>query len=428
VLAKNPEATIYAGMCEVRPGEVVHVNRNGITKRRYWKLTARDHEDDLPHTIRTVTELLEDIVQRQIVADVPLCSLLSGGLDSSSVTAMAHRAMAVQHGGRIRSFSVDFADHGAAFVAGDFHKSSDTPFVRDFVDHVGSDHTEVVLDSRELADPGLNRAVIQASDFPLSLSGDMFSSLYRLFQAVRAESTVALSGESADEVFGGYPWFHDPKAVDAATFPWLATTGGTFDGTQVLDADLLERLNLPEFEADSYAQAIDETPVHNGEDAVERRMREISYLHLTRFVQFLLDRKDRMSMAVGLEVRVPFCDHRLVEYVFNIPWHMKTFDGREKSILRAATRELLPSSIVERQKNPYPSTQDPAYEKAIRADVVEILEDRSHPATYLLNRKAMKDILARPLGNASSLPQRAGLERARSISAWVKDYGVVLDL
>jgi asparagine synthase (glutamine-hydrolysing) len=256
----------------------------------------------------------------------------------------------------------------------------------------------------------------------------MFSSLYRLFQAVRAESTVALSGESADEVFGGYPWFHDPKAVDAATFPWLATTGGTFDGTQVLDADLLERLNLPEFQADSYAQAIAETPLRKGEDAVERRMREISYLHLTRFVQFLLDRKDRMSMAVGLEVRVPFCDHRLVEYVFNIPWRLKTFDGREKSILRAATRELLPNSIVERQKNPYPSTQDPAYEKAIRADVVEILEDRSHPAANLLNRKAMKDILARPLGNASSLPQRAGLERARSISAWVKDYGVVLDL
>jgi asparagine synthase (glutamine-hydrolysing) len=149
------------------------------------------------------------------------------------------------------------------------------------------------------------------------------------------------------------------KAVEAATFPWLATTGGTFDGARVLDADLLEQLRLPEFEADSYAQAIAETPLHNGEDAVERRMREISYLHLTRFVQFLLDRKDRMSMAVGLEVRVPFCDHRLVEYVFNIPWHLKTFDGREKSILRAATRELLPDSIVEREKNPYPSMVGP---------------------------------------------------------------------
>jgi asparagine synthase (glutamine-hydrolysing) len=428
VLAKNPESTIYAGMHEVRPGQVVRVNRNGLTKRRYWKLTAREHEDDLPRTIGTVTELLDDIVRKQIVADVPLCSLLSGGLDSSTVTAMAHRAICARQGERIRSFSVDFADHGAAFVAGDFHKSSDTPFVRDFVAHVGCDHTEVVLDSRELADRELNRAVMQASDFPLSVSGDMFSSLYRLFQAVRAQSTVALSGESADEVFGGYPWFHDPKAVDAATFPWLVTTGGTFAGTQVLDADLLRRLDLPKFQADSYAQAIAETPVRKGEDAAERRMREISYLHLTRFVQFLLDRKDRMSMAVGLEVRVPFCDHRLVDYVFNIPWHLKTFDGREKSILRAAARELLPGSIVERQKSPYPSTQDPAYEKAVRADVAEILEDRSHPAASLLNRKAIKDMLARPVGNTSSLTDRAGLERARSISSWVKDYGVQLDL
>src|SRR6202048_533914 len=152
------------------------------------------------------------------------------------------------------------------------------------------------------------------------------------------------------------------------------------------------------------------------------------YLQLQRFVQFLLDRKDRMSMAVGLEVRVPFCDHRLVDYVFNIPWHLKTFDGREKSILRAATRELLPSSIVERQKSPYPSTQDPAYEKAVRTEVAEILEDRSHPATALLNRRVIEDLLMKPLGTTSSPPERAGRERARSISVWVKDYGVALDL
>ena len=427
VLVKTPEATVYAGMHEVRPGQVVRVTRHGLTKRRYWQLTAQEHEDDLSQTIKTVAGLLEDIVRRQIVADVPLCSLLSGGLDSSTVTAMAHRAIAAQDGARLRSFSVDFADHGAAFVAGDFHKASDMPFVRDFVAHVGCDHTEVVLDSRELADRNLNRAVLQAADFPLSVSGDMFASLYRLFQAVRLESTVALSGESADEVFGGYPWFHDPKAVEAATFPWLATSGGTFDGTRVLDPELLEALNLEEFRADSYAQAVAETPVRKGEDARERRMREISYLHLTRFVQFLLDRKDRMSMAVGLEVRVPFCDHRLVEYVFNIPWHMKTFDGREKSILRAAARELLPASILERVKSPYPSTQDPAYEKAVREDVSGILKDQAHPAASLLNKEAIEDLLAQPLGATSSLRDRAGLERVRSIGSWVKDYGVLLD-
>ena len=153
-------------MHEVRPGQVVRVNRNGLTKRRYWMLTAHEHEDDLPRTIRTVTELLEDTVRRQIVADVPLCSLLSGGLNSSAVTAMAHRAIGAQQGERIRSFSVEFADHGAAFVAGEFHKSSDTPFVRDLVAHIGCNHTEVVLDSRELADRDLNRAVLHASDVP----------------------------------------------------------------------------------------------------------------------------------------------------------------------------------------------------------------------------------------------------------------------
>jgi asparagine synthase (glutamine-hydrolysing) len=428
VLAKNPERTIYAGMHEVRPGQVVCVTRNGLRKRRYWELSARKHADDLPRTVNTVAELLDDIVRRQIVSDVPLCSLLSGGLDSSAVTAMADRAIAAQHGGRIRSFSVDFANHGAAFVGGDFHKSSDTPFVRDFVAHVGCNHTEVVLDSRELGSRDLCRSVIGASDFPLSASGDLFSSLYRLFQAVRTESTVALSGESADEVFGGYSWFHDPRAVATKTFPWITGMGGIIDGTQVLDADLLERLHLPEFQADSYAQAVAETPVLRGEDPAERRMREISYLHLTRFVQFLLDRKDRMSMAVGLEVRVPFCDHRLVDYVFNIPWRLKTFDGREKSILRAAARGLLPESIVERQKSPYPATQDPAYEQTVRAEVEEVLEDRSHPATGLLNRNVIETMLLRPVGTTSSLPARAGIERARSLSAWVKDYSVVLDL
>ncbi|HVJ41564.1 MAG TPA: asparagine synthase (glutamine-hydrolyzing) [Dongiaceae bacterium] len=428
VLAKNPEVTIYAGMYEVRPGQVVRINRNGITKRRYWKLEAREHEDDLQKTVKTVAELLDDIVRRQVVSDVPLCSLLSGGLDSSTVTAMADRAILAGQGERIRSFSVDFADHGVGFVANDLHKSSDTPFVRDFVSHIGCNHTEVVLDSRELADPDLNRAVLKASDFPLSASGDMFSSLYRLFQAVRTNSTVALSGESADEVFGGYSWFHDPRAVEAATFPWLVTTGATFDGAQVLKPDLLEGLDLATFQADSYAEAIAEVPVLKSEDQSERRMREISYLHLTRFVQFLLDRKDRMSMAVGLEVRVPFCDHRLVDYVFNIPWHMKTFDGREKSILRAAARDLLPQSIIERQKSPYPSTQDPAYEKAVRDEVASVLRDRSHPATSFLNKKAVEGILTQPLGNISSLAQRSGLERARSLSAWVKDHDVVLDM
>jgi asparagine synthase (glutamine-hydrolysing) len=426
VLVKNPERTPYTGMREVRPGQIVRVSRNGVVKIQYWRLAGREHDTDLPKTIETVADLLNDIVRRQVVTDVPLCSLLSGGLDSSAVTALADRAIMAEQGVHVRSFSVDFVDQNRYFVAGAFHQASDTPFVRDFVRHTGCNHTEVVLDSRDLAEEDLHRAVLRACDFPFGVSGDMFTSLYRLCEVIKKQSTVALSGESADEIFGGYSWFHEPKAVNAGTYPWLVAMRPTLDGSNVLDKGLLEQLKLREFEADSYAQSIAEVPVVESDDPHERRMREVSYLHLTRFVQFLLDRKDRMSMAAGLEVRVPYCDHRLVEYVFNIPWRMKCFDSREKSILRAATRVLLPTSVVERQKSPYPSTQHPAYERAIRQQVTEVVGDPAHPATPLLDRAAIKKILARPVANSSLLNERGGLERVRSLGTWFKDYQVSL--
>src|SRR5579872_1040555 len=325
ILVKTPERAVYAGMHEVRPGQIVHVSRSGVAKRRYWMLAAREHTDDLPQTIETVADLLQDAVIRQLVSDVPLCVLLSGGLDSSAVTALAHQAVLAERGERVRSFSVDFAHHDEHFVSNEIQISPDTPFVREFVAHAGCQHTEIVLESRGLADAELGRKVLRASDFPLGLPADILASLYRLFQAIRAESTVALSGEAADEVFGGYQWLHHPVTVNAPTFTWLAATGDLFRHTQVLQPDLLKRLDLPEFEADSYSQAIAEVPTCDGESAAERRMRELSYLHLTRFLPALLDRKDRISMALGLEVRVPYCDHRLVEYVFNIPWRLKTF-------------------------------------------------------------------------------------------------------
>ncbi|TDR38501.1 asparagine synthase (glutamine-hydrolysing) [Tahibacter aquaticus] len=428
VLAKNPERTPYAGMHEVRPGQVIRFDRHGMRKRQFWSLASHTHEDDLPRTIERVAELLGNSVRQQIVSDVPLCTLLSGGLDSSAITALAHQITS-RDGNATRSFSVDFTSHGDGFADSGPHKSRDTPFVREFVAHTGCNHTEIVLDSRELNDAALNRAVLQASDMPLNLSGDMCSSLYQLFRAIRNESTVALSGESADEIFGGYAWFHEPHVVDGRKFPWLSGTGTVFNGAEILNRDVREQLKLSEFHDESYAQAIAETPRLDGESGTDARMRELSYLHLTRFLQFMLDRKDRMSMAVGLEVRVPFCDPHLVDYVFNIPWQMKSFDGREKSVLRAATRDLLPASIVERQKSPYPSTQDPSYEQALRARVSELAQDAGHPAAPLFNKRYIERLLARPANAGRSLHyERADLERVLSVGAWIKEYNVSVSL
>ncbi|PZT73821.1 MULTISPECIES: asparagine synthase (glutamine-hydrolyzing) [unclassified Streptomyces] len=428
-MVKTPEHAIFTGMYEIRPGHTVRVRRQGLVKRRYWALEAKEHTDSLETTIETVRRLLDDTVSRQLISDVPLCSLLSGGLDSSAVTALAAKALAAQGGGPVRSFSVDFVGAAENFVPDPLRSTPDTPFVRDLAQHVAAEHREILLNSDDLSDPGVRAAVLAATDLPPMWYGDLWPSLYLLFKAVRERSTVALSGESADELFGGYSWFHDPEVLTAETFPWLTSTPGPFyDGTPLFDSGLLGKLDIPGYRRSSYGDAIAEVPVLPGEMGLEKRMREISYLNLTRFLNTLLDRKDRMSMAVGLEVRVPFCDHRLVEYVFNAPWAMKTFDGREKSLLRAATRDVLPESIVKRVKAPYPSTQDSGYEKKLRDRLAEVLSGGDAPILSLLDKDRVRGRLDGGISTASTQITRIDLEVPLWFNAWLESYDVTIDL
>ncbi|WP_214110470.1 asparagine synthase (glutamine-hydrolyzing) [Acrocarpospora catenulata] len=425
---KTPEHAIFKGMYEVRPGQLVKVSRQGITKRRYWKLCSYEHTDDIPTTVATVRDLLNDIIARQLISDVPLCTLLSGGLDSSSVTALAAKDLRESGLGKVRSFAVDFVGYTENFKPDSARSTPDAPYVHDLVQHVDSDHTDIVLDSVDLMDPAVRATVLRARDLPIGM-GDMDTSLYLLFRAIRRHSTVALSGESADEVFGGYNWFHDPVAVNADTFPWLAISDISGQANlDLIDQDVLRMLDIPKYRADSYHQALAEVPHLPGETGHERRMREISYLNLTRFVQMLLDRKDRMSMAVGLEVRVPFCDHRLVQYVFNAPWAMKTFDGREKSLLRAACADVLPESVLQRVKSPYPSTQDPGYEMALREAVRDLLRDDDLSSRQIINPVQARALSRRVIDDRSAQETRGPLERMLQLDAWLREYQVKLDI
>ncbi|MGW1375845.1 asparagine synthase (glutamine-hydrolyzing) [Streptomyces sp. NPDC002446] len=425
---KTPGHAVYKGMHEVRPGHIVRVDRRGVTSRCYWALTAREHTDDLATTIAHIRELLDDIVDRQLIADVPLCTLLSGGLDSSAITALAARSLAAQGRGPVRSFAVDFTGYTENFRPDDLRGTPDGPYAHALAEHVRSDHRDIILDTAALMDPGHRAAVLAARDLPNGM-GEGDTSLYLLFKAVREQSTVALSGESADEVFGGYRWFHDPEAVHADTFPWAAAgitglSGGEAVREALLDTGLLAKLDLPGYEAARYREALTEVPYLDSDLGHQRRMREISYLHLTRFVQILLDRKDRASMAVGLEVRVPFCDHRLVDYVFNTPWAMKTFDGREKSLLRAATRDVLPDLVADRVKSPYPSTQDPRYNEALRDGLRDLAADRDAPVRPLLDPGALAEATA----DGATRDIRPGAELALGMNDWLRTTGTTLQL
>jgi asparagine synthase (glutamine-hydrolysing) len=408
-------------MHEVVPGTVVTVDRNGARATPYWTLRAQPHTDDQAETVAKVRELLDDIVRRQLVADVPRCLLLSGGLDSSTLTALAARQLATQ-GETVRSFAVDFVGQAENFTANEFRPTPDTPYVHDVAEHVRSQHSDIVLDHSILADPDVRRTVVAARDLPNAL-GDMDASLYLLFKSIREHSTVALSGESADEVFGGYRWFHQPEVQRANTFPWVASMAAAAPNNQprgAIDPGLMSVLDLRAYMSDRYADAVREVDPLPGEDEHERRMRVICYLHLTRFVRLLLDRKDRMSMAVGLEVRVPFCDHRLVEYVYNAPWSLKTYDGREKSLLRGAARDVLPDSVAQRVKSPYPSTQDPKYPLALQQQARDLLAEPNSRLFDLIQRDWLVDAVNQDPSSGPAL--RHGLERTLVLATWLDIY------
>jgi len=422
---KQPGWSLWKGMSEVEPGTVVRVDRDGIHTHTYWKLEAREHTDDQETSVAKVRELMTDIVHRQLVADVPRCVLLSGGLDSSAITGLAAARLA-EEGEQLRTFSVDFFGQEENFKPDAMRDTPDSPYIRDVAKLVGSSHQDVMLDPAALTDPEVRRAVVTARDIPAGM-GDMDTSLYLLFKAIRGESTVALSGESADEVFGGYRWFHDDTARNAETFPWLAFNTGVHDRGALLRPELSAKLDLDGYIADQYRTALTKVEHVEGASPEERRMREVCHLHLTRMVRALLDRKDRASMAVGLEVRVPFCDHRLVEYVYNTPWSLKTFDGREKSLLRHATKHVLPQSVVDRVKSPYPSTQDPGYASALQQQAKEVLAGGNEDVFQLVDRNWLAGAIEADPSTMDALT-RNGLDRTLDLYHWLDIYKPTLEL
>jgi asparagine synthase (glutamine-hydrolysing) len=416
---KTPERSIFAGMSEVGAGQMIVVDRSGPRKRTYWKLEAREHRDDLETTVAHVRDLLDEIIERQLVSDVPLCTLLSGGLDSSVITALAARSRQ-RAGSTITSYLVDFSGYAERFAADPARDTADTPFAHELAKFVGSDHQDVVLSPERLSDPAVREKVVRAYDQASPLA-DACVSLYLLFAAVRRDFAVALSGETADEVFGGYRWFHDPQTRDRAAFPWLEPDRSYELG--YLDRGVFDRLDMATYRNDRYSEALANVPHLPGETPEEHRSRELSYLALTRYLRIHLDRKDRMSMASGLEVRVPFADHRLVEYCFNIPWKLKTFDGREKSVLRAAMKDRLPTSILERRKAPYPLSQDPTYHEKIRTTFATLVADKDAPIAPLLDTSSATAWLDR----AKELPRtRFALEFAIQLDRFVRTSGVSL--
>lgn len=428
--AKKPGQAVFRDMREVLPGHALTVGRAGLTDTAYWSIEARPHTDDLEGTIGTVRSLLADIVPRELVADVPLCTALSGGVDSSTITALAAGWRWKTEGERVRTFVTTFNDYAKNFRPDDVRFSPDEPYAAEVARHVNSDHINIRLSSRDLMDPGTRMACLIAQDMPTTL-GDMDTSNYLTCREIKTHSTVALAGEVADEIFGGYNWMFDSDLLTSGTFPWVANEprqpgSPKGQGRGLFDPALMDKLDMTGYYADHYQQAAAAAPHQDGEDARERQMRTVGYLTLTWWLPMLLDRGDRLSMAHGLELRVPYADHRLVEYLYNTPWSFKTFDGREKSLLRAIARDLLPRSILERTKSPWPVTQDPAYAKMLHDELSSLVNDASSPALPFLDTEAVRRTLEHPSGISHEWVSRMNVEMVLQFNSWLARYNVEL--
>ncbi len=384
--AHTPGTCVFKNIFEIKPAHFGIFNAYGFKSYRYWKMETKEHKDDFETTCTKIHNLLDDSIKRQLVSDVPLCAMLSGGLDSSIIVAYASNYFKKNNLPPLKTLSIDYVDNDKNFVKSDFQPNSDNYYINIMQKTFNTNHTNIIIDTPELAD-ALKDAMI-ARDFPGM--ADVDSSLLLFCKHIKNHATVALSGECSDEIFAGYPWFFREDALKSGTFPWSIAIN---ERQKLLNENLRSKINLKDYIYFRYNESISEIEFSYSDSEETKEKRIISYLTINWFMQTLLDRSDRMSMYNGLELRVPFCDYRLVEYMWNVPWEMKALNGREKGLLRYVVKDLLPEEIVNRKKSPYPKTHNPTYLKAVKQMLTQITNNPNAPINNLLDKKYILDIL-----------------------------------
>ena len=418
---RMPGSGVFRGIYELEPGCWAEYRGGKLRVNRYWRLQDREHTDSFEETVEKVRFLVTDAIRRQLVSDVPLGCFLSGGLDSSIISAVAAKDFA-REGKQLNTFSIGYRGEERFFQAGKFQPTSDRDYIGVMAEHLGSRSHKWELTPEELVE-ALEDATV-ARDLPGMADVDF--SLLVFCKRIRECVTVALSGECADEIFGGYPWYRDPEVRSRAGFPWAQNTQ---DRAALPVTALRARLEPEHYVMDAYQKTCRESDVLPGASPQERRMKEMVNLNFRWFMQTLLDRKDRMSMYWGLEVRVPFCDYRIAEYLYAVPWEYKDYRGEEKGLLRAAMGGILPQSVAHRKKSPYPKTFDPRYEAILQGKMNGLLAEKDAPLFSIVSRDALRTLLDKE----SPWPWYGQLMRRPQILAyflqmdfWLRQYDVNL--
>ena len=405
--ARTPSCGVFKGIKELNPGECATYKNGFLCTEKYFSIEAREHTDNEKQTIEKTRYLLTDAIRRQLITDVPMCFLLSGGLDSSIIVKTASNYNKEKKLGKINTYSVEYRDNQKYFTKSLFQPNADVEYISLMSKNADTRHREIILDNSLLVD-ALYESV-DARDLPGYV--DVDSSLLLFCKEIKRDYTVALSGECADELFGGYPWYHNHSILFEDCFPWSRSQ----DVRRFILKDGILK-NGEEYVRQRYLDTIKLAPKLKSDNKIDKRMREMFYLNFYWFMQCLLERKDRCSMYSGLEVRVPFCDYRIVEYAYNMPWHLKAYGKREKGIVRKAFEDILPKEICWRKKSPYPKTHNPIYFEEC-AKRVRLILNKKNILTEMLDKNAVESIIENP--EKITTPWYGQLMKAPQILAYI---------
>lgn len=412
---------VIKGIKEVKAGCCGFYNQDGLKLHEYWRLKAYELHETFEQTAEHVRKLVLDSIQRQLVSDVPVCTFLSGGLDSSLISSVASSEMK-KHNKILDTFSIDYRDNDKYFQKSHFQPNSDPEYIQCMVDYLGTNHHWTVVDTPEL----VNALYDATKARGLPGMADVDASLLIFCREIKKYGTVALSGECADELFGGYPWYRDKDIRMTDGFPWSQSTAYR---KSFLSDYYSEKINADEYVYSAYRNTADYAMKLPTDSPLEYRMREMTQLNFDWFMQTLLDRKDRMSMYSGLEVRVPFCDYRIAEYLYNVPWEYKDYQGREKGLLREAMKEWLPEKVLWRKKSPYPKTHNPAFLDAVTQKLSVIMEEKNNILFEIVKREQLEKLLKHEdyvqwYGQLMNLPQTIAF--FIQLDYWLKHFKIKL--
>ncbi len=419
--AHTPGRTPFCDILELEPGCALFAGENSVRVRRYFALEALPHEDDIAHTIEKTRFLLEQAVS-ETIAFQPSC-MISGGLDSTAVMALYAKIT----GAPPLGFSVDYAGDERDFAATSFRPERDSPWAKRACEAIGARQLCIEIGSEELYDALFDAAGLRERPG----MGDIDSSMLLFARSISTCSGAALMGECADEAFGGYPWFQREELLWRDGFAW---SGSLSLRESVLQKNVRERVQIGKYAHARYHEAISRLPVLPGEEGAQARLRQMQGLVFKFFMPNLQERAACMCGAAGVVPLTPFCDERLIEYAYNVPWEIKNLHGEAKGLLRAAVEDLIPESLLRRKKSPYPKTCSPVYADLLRAGIRRLSREKDAPLWQICDREEILRLAGSALspadtpwyGQLMAGPQM--LAYLLQVNEWLKNTGAEIEI